>query len=655
MADTLTSDIRTLSGFQVCSENDAKINADVFREYDSARLPRYADMVENDNFYHGEQFTEEQERAIVAFSQSPLSINVTYSIIKQMISLLTSERPTWDVDPVSDADKNVAYLMRELLNATWYISRADRHLEQAIKSALITGVGYTAINPIILDGRFFVDFRYVPYHDVYVSPNARDFLFTDAENIVISKYVSLKQAATILDLSLKEVEEIGVSATEEFDVGSDVTRPRIRYQTSLEGHKSVRIIQRLTLERTKFYVVRPAIGVSAGLMSRRIYFELPESVIRAKASGLVTVDEVEADILAKYISLGRYCQKYYIPITSYNIVPYTSEFNGTPYALSPVDFLRPLQKALNKFVMLAIMNGLLTNGSKVIAPANTIDKDYFEQNWSLPSALIEYQWREGMPSPQIINPPSLPAQFFEMPRMMIQIMEYITGIFGIVQGNPQGAPRTASGLISLQNFGGQKVRSIGRNIEDSLSHAGDIAIQLWQNYAPYNGSIAYRNPDKNDFVSIKYNTINTSGTGSLLVENDLSAGRYHVRCLIRPNYGSEREAKLNILTNLAAQTRSTVLIKPILKLADIPELDEVLRALDEMAQAKATIEQLQGQVKRLSDINNQLQNQIIRKSQQVEISEFRSRLESLRNKLAGAARAELDNLLAQVQPTNGQG
>lgn len=636
MPEYLTSqqkeEIVAATGFRMASDEDIRLNQECYSEYRGARALRYSDQVENENFYHNVMFSEAQRAEIISRGQAPLEINITYSIIKQMISLLTSEDPTWDVDPVGDTNKQYAYTMRDLLYASWYNSRAGRQFSQIAKNTLVSGVGYASVNPS-MRGAFGVQFKHVPYHDVLPSPNIRDFDGNDAENWIISKMLSHQQISEMLSISLDEVKKHADAFKGKAGLEtSEKDEPQVRYMSPIAGHERMRVIQRLSLENTKMYLVRPNSG---GIIGRRVYFNLTEEISRGKANGTLDVQEVTSKVMAKYISIGDYGHKYYLPISGYNIIPFIDEFNDNPYPLGEVDFLMPLQKALNKFIMLALLNATLSNNMKMMAPKGAIDKAVYEDSYAIPGSLIEYEWEQGKPEPKQINPQPFSGAFFEFPKMLISLMEYLTGIFGVVQGNPDGAPRTASGLMSLQNYGGQKVRLLGRNMNDALSAAGDIAIELYQNYAPYNGIISYFDNLENKVKSVSYNQVKSVDGGNLVIDNDLSVGKFRTRCMVRQNYGSERELKANMLANLAAQTGigASALLKPILKLADIPEADEVMESIDEITKANQTISQQDENIKRLTQINQQLENQIMRKSQQVELADFEIQLSKMYNDL----------------------
>lgn len=616
------------------NDSDADINKKVYQEYRTARLPRYKDMVDNDNFYHGVHYDENERNEIIAKGQAPLNINVTYAIVKQIIALLTSESPTWRVTPLGDTDKQYAYLMSQILDGTWYTSRGNRKYTQIVKDASVVGVGYGMANPTF-NKAFGVEIKHLPYHQVYPSQNVREFDFSDAENIILSVILSWKQASQLLGISEEQIEKVtegDVTFAEE-----ERNLRYVRYITPTSTQKRCRVIQRLTLENETVYVIKPKGGTT---QSQKIYFQKDEFLEKLIAKGAIEVKEETRKILVKYISVGSHCQKIKVPIDTYNIVPFIDEFTGNPWCLGTVDFLYGLQRALNKYVLLSLLNATLSNNMKVMAPKGVVNKQEFEDNYSTPGYLLEYDWIEGMPPPKEINPSPMSSEFFAMPKQIISIMEYITGIYGIMQGNPEGAPRTSSGLQSLQNYGGQKVKLLARNMDDALAALGNVTINLYQNYAPYNQTLTYFDERLKEETQVKYNQVKVKD-GNIEIENDLSVGSFHTRVTTQQNFGSERQDKANALMNLASQTKSPALIRPILKLVDIPEADAIADSLDAVQQGQQQIEQLQQQLDRVNQVNTQLQNQILQKSQQMSMTEFDANLKVLYNKIKAEFGAEM--------------
>jgi hypothetical protein len=645
---TNNDDLKLSAGLEEGDDADAKLNRDTFLQYRASRQKWYTDRVENDRFYHQVQYDDGELKDIKSRGQAPIVINITYAIIKQIISFLTSNNPTWWVDPVGDSDKSRTYLFRHLLDATWYNSRGRRQFSQICKEVGITGIGYGMVTPNSTNP-FGVKFSKVAYHNVYVDPYTTEFDFSDADNIIISKLLSKNQAAIFLNITEDEVTEYAAS-DETMAMPSDdpLVSNYPRYILPTSNMKSrVRIIQRLTMEKTRCYVVSP---IKAGVaITRKIYFNIDERMRKLQAQGFITIEEKDLKVLAKYISLGKYCEKYYLPLDGYNITPFIDEFAGNPYALGTLDFLYGLQRALNKFILLTLLNASLSNNMKMLAPKNSINKQMYEDSYAVPGALIEYEVEEGQPEPKQINPQPLPNEFFAFPQMIISMMEYITGIFGVMQGDPEGAPHTASGLISLQNYGGQKVKLLGRNMEEALSVVGDTTIALFQNYAGFNQVIQYFNDSTGQHEQLDYNTIELYDGGRFKINNDLSIGKYKSRVEIRQDYGGERQGKAMVLSQILNVTKNPALIKPILKLADIEETDDLIKEFDQIAKLTQQSGQQQQAMQRLQQVNTQLENQVMQKSQKVELAKFQSNLAQLLTKIDKEYGMKLEREFSGVQ------
>lgn len=639
------------TGYTADKEDFASENKDCFKENRSGRQEWYNDRIDRDNFYHNKMYSDAEETEIMRKGQAPLPINITYAIVKQMISLLTSNDPVWDVSPATEADKQYTYLMKSLMDATWYLSKGGRQLGLISKDMLVTGLGWGMVNPRLVGNNMIAEMKHIPYHHVYPSPDVREIDFTDGDNLVISKMSSYRQLAEVLNKSVEEVKKYADDGEniEAEDEKSPTKYIRYTGPATKDPKRYARIIQRLTMETVDCWEVIPVKDV---VLTRRTYFRLTPQLEQLQKQGRIRVNRVKRKVLAKYLSVGKYGERYYLPIEMYNAVPFVDEFTGNPYPLGEVDFLYGLQRALNKFILLAILNATLANNMRMKAPKGSVNKDEYQRNFAIPGWLMEYDWEPQKPEPEMIDPKPLGNEFLQFPKSLISMMEYITGIFGVVQGNPEGSPRTASGLMSLQNYGGQKIKLIGRNMNDSLTMLGDVAIALFQNYAGYNQTVSYFKDGSPDPITVKYNQLTSQGE-SVVVKDNINESRFKTRVTIHQNYGSERQMKAAMLGNLAAQTRSPALIGPILKLADIPEADKIAAEIDAIKQAQASIEQMQKTIQDLNTRNQELEKQVLEASKQIDLTQFEANLEIILNKfkveLGAGVKVEMAQFKSEVE------
>jgi hypothetical protein len=419
------------------------------------------------------------------------------------------------------------------------------------------------------------------------------------------------------------------------------------------------VCEHLTLEERTIYAVTPK--VENMQISTKIYTDYDEKKGLVK-SGMreweVPTDswDVKSEkkrVLVRRRVLGDYGEEEVLPIDTFNIRPFYFEHRDTPYPLGQESFLIDINRVVDKFVMLSILNAQLQNNMRIVAEEGSIlDEEKWKQGYSIPGSINS--WRrisEETQEPKVVAPLPLGSEFLQFPMGMLKLAEYISGVYSVMQGNPAEAPRTASGLSSLQSYGSMKMKLLGADNEVVLSQLGDVAVQFIQNYAPHNVVFTYR--EGNQFKDIAFNTLESmhDGKGGIAMRNDLSAGKFRVYATIIQDMGSERFMKAKILADLAAQTKSPELIAPILKLADIPEADIIANKLDVEQKLRGQIQQLQQENQRLNQIRMQQENELIRKNRKVADAEYRTNL----NKMIGQAEGDLKLAAGSIPRVEEQG
>jgi len=275
-------------------------------------------------------------------------------------------------------------------------------------------------------------------------------------------------------------------------------------------------------------------------------------------------------------------------------------------------YLYPLQRALNKFIMIAILNGSLLNVTRVMAEENSIvDMNEWKMSASVPNTILRY--RLPMPTskpPQVIEAKPLPEAWLAMPQYLTQMMEYISGIFSTMMGSPQDAPTVFSTVASLQSAGGQKIKRRLQNITAALSQLGKVVASFYQHYAPPGGLLTYVNNEGNsDFIN--YNELVQDGSKvSINPESDLSIGIKDVRFIVSSSSGYEAATEAAMMTTLATQLRVPQLVPLILKRLNIPDVDKIVDQMDSLQQASSVIEQQKDTIDQLNLKTRQMANQI---------------------------------------------
>lgn len=670
------------------SKEIAKINYEVYKDYRDFRSAWFKDAIKYNNFRRGYHFTQEETEDILAQRQAPIPINVTTAICETAEALLTSSDPIIGVMPARVIDENqrkiaqaVAYKYEAALKSTWYNSMGGYNYDRVVQDYNNVGRGLMYIVPKFQHNEFFVDMKHLSFRDFFPDPNSRDVHYKDSENMIISYITGKSQAFRIAKMYDPELE--WKTFDEEFASGVNIDD----YDSQESGKyvikgknkdKRVRIIFRTSLEEQTINYVIPiqqAESVEQYDQSINLYlqyqgqnwFEVPDEITQYVKNGLLELQQKKGIFLHEYISIGDYGLKKAYPIDSYNIVPFVYDHDENPYPLGRVHYIYPLQRALNKCLMISILNASLSNNLKWVAEDKTIvNMENWTNNAAVPGSFLF--WRrldEKSLPPQPIQPVPLSDVFLQFPRYLQYTMEYISGITGVLMGSAdEKTPDVFRTVAAMQNAGGERIKRRLRNLDASLSVVGDVIAKFYKEYAPMNGETTWiegvnkvkaemynqLKPDPNDPTKI-----------GVIPETDLGVGFRSLRFISTSNQGYENANMAQMLTLLATQLSVPEIVPVILKKLNIPETEEILESMDIKKQAEMTIGRLQERIAQLEGVSQKQANEIEQKSKELSVSEFNTKLvrtlEGFKTKFKDDlnSRKELDSLLEAFNPTNKSG
>lgn len=141
------------------------------------------------DFYHNDQLTAEETRALEESGMPTFTINRITPVIEMMKYFTTSKTPRWQAVAAEGSDTDIAAVHSDIAEYCWHLSNGDSLYAHIIQDSLIKGIGYFQIdvNPDADRGMGEVEYKRIEPNDVYVDPMARDFLFRDASYIIIKK------------------------------------------------------------------------------------------------------------------------------------------------------------------------------------------------------------------------------------------------------------------------------------------------------------------------------------------------------------------------------------------------------------------------------------------------------------------------------------
>lgn len=609
----------------------AKENFKVFKTNAASRAMWERDAIKFEKFRYGTHFSQAEEEQILAFRQAPLPISYTTAICDTAEAYMLSSKPVIKVAPLinpfndnyTEISKKVAEIYTFLLQKSWYDSLGTLQYDRVIRDSSNVGHGLFYVVPRNEYGEFNVDIKHISWKYFYPDSNVKDPFYRGMDNCVVAMEISIEQG-------YKYVRSMGVDVTyekykEDWVKGSNrgSTEPITdRYGYNKRNNK-ILFITRSVLEEESVYIAVPKndeVNTENSEMNYRVYMKDSPEFIRLAKEGKITWRESKRFYLTEYISIGSKGFKNVYPITQHNIIPLVYDHRDNPYPTGRVWYLYPLQRAINKFVMVAVLNGSLTNSLRVLTEKNSVvDKQNWMNNFATPGAMLE--WQNMTPGvskpPMVIEGRPLSDAWLQFPKYLAYIMEYVSGIFGTMMGDSSQSPDVFSTVASLQSAGGIKIKRRQAQSDAALSIVGEVTAEFYKEYAPPNGYSTTIDDNGDQQPAVVYNRLRKSRSSDSEVEidpnTDLSKGFHKVRFTTQSSNGFEAGTEAALLTNLATQLKVPELLPLILKRINIADVDKVMAKIDTISQQNSTIQQMAQQIKDLESNSKLLANQVQQK------------------------------------------
>lgn len=613
----------------------ANINFAEFRNYQTHRFSWATNAKRMEQAAYARQYSPSEERMMLAFRQAPLAISISTAIMESANAAMTSINPTVAVSPIvhpfdpirSQHSQSVAQIYNHALKKDWYDSLGSLQFDKGIVDLNNVGHGFQYVVPRFENGKFTTSVEHLPWRYTFVDPASKDPLYRDADNIIYAMPMSCKAAFKYVksiepDMTYEEFEDEFVKSGEmSLFEAEDYSYTRGKSNTK----EQVIFIMRMSIEDEVSYKLVPgdkseAKGRSLGEFRHVTASEYKGSEYEALVeAGILKKIPERKMFLTEHISVGCKGFKRTLPIDEHSIIPMVYDAPGRPYPYGRMWYIYPLQRALNKLVMNTLLNSSILNNVKVIAEENQIIN---ESQWTTASSMpgVILKWRNTMPGvskpPTVVNPTPLSDGFLVMPQFMIKMMEYVSGIHSLQQGDAQGAPNVFSTVAALNSAASQKVKRRMNHMENSLSTIGRIMGKYYREYAPLNGYVMKTN-DKKEQVPLIYNEIDIArqkaGENFKIVVKpgtDLSDGFDDVRFTVEGSSGTEAATEASMLSNIIQTTGKTSLLPELLKRLNISDVNELIAKVEAEDDLSGQVAQLQKMTQDLEKKNNIAENQL---------------------------------------------
>ena len=321
---------------------------------------------------------------------------------------------------------------------------------------------------------------------------------------------------------------------------------------------------------------------------------------------------------------NRVIEQNIIPCDEYPLVPFTMSIGNRPDKIYGImHYIKDIVKALNKFWSLLIFDMQTSAHRKVLYPKGSIvDPSKAEKEWSKPSAFIEYVPNPDLPNggaPTITDGSQLNPAIERILGLLQNLLEYITGISSVVQGQPTAAtPDSFGGIQTMQSFGTQRIKLYSRWLEDAMERFTYVYVSYLQAYAPKDKVLTYLD-DNGDQREVQL----------LETSEDF---KFKVRVNMTSALPTARAMAAQLLGVLGGQTKDPhvqqLLTQYMIDYLDLPESQKIREEVDAVKNLSSQIEQMQGQLDDLQSQNKQLQQQIFQKNLEVDYAKQKAELKA---------------------------
>jgi len=622
----------------------AKEIKDLYRRWDDARSDWDTAAREDIDFYLGNHFTGSEVEELQSRNQSSVPMDRLYSAIEQFKAIITSKPPKFSVVGREDSDNKMANVWKTLLEYIWDISDGDEAFKQAVHDYTITGLGYFYV---YLDkeadfGRGEVKFTSINPFRVVVDPNARKRYFDDATGMMVSTIFTRSQLVDLYPQLMEPVEEgsdkVLIDMIE--NDSDDEDYPTSTNKTTIDSFtpdnikdrdefqvEKYRLIESYSKIKVPYYRVMDLRTEQEQVLSQEefaLFMEQQEVIEARERNELDFVEVLQTRIKLTCIVGQIVLYEHILDTDIYPIVPVPNIWTNTPYPMSDVRKNKPFQRFLNKVVSLITSHAQASSGLKLLIPQGSVhDVEELEKDWANPNATIEYDPSFG--EPHFPAPQPLANSIMQLPQLIERYIDLNMGIFEMMQGNTEAAPRTSSATMMMEDFGQRRSKSKLRDIEGSLKRCGKVVYNLAKSHYTFQKKVRIVQPN-NDITEFMINKrMYDDKTQSIMgIENEVGLGQFDIRVIGNSTMPSNKWGEWQIY--MEAYQAGLIDRNEALKKTEIFDKEGVLQRTDEINKLQSYVQQLEEQLKNTQGDLQTAHRESISARKRTEVEKFKSGL-----------------------------
>jgi hypothetical protein len=645
----------------------AKEIGELYDRWSNAREDWDVAAREDIDFYLGNHFSADEMDELSSRNQSAVPMDRLYSAIEQFKAIITSKPPKFSAIAREDSDAKLANVWKVILEYIWDISDGDEQFKQAVHDYAVTGLGYfyAYIDKEDDYGRGEIKFRHLNPFKVYVDPNSRDKYFQDASGILVSNIMSKMQlldAYPELGQPIEEgedkliIDSIETVSEEDYpDNGNKRTMasftPDVVKDYDYQGSsQKYRLIEHYSKTKVPYYRLLDRRNNQEKIIPQEQFQALQQDnqFLKSVDEGFIDFVEVQQTRIRQTCSVGQIVLYDLVLDTDiYPIVPLPNIWTNTPYPMSDVRKNKDFQRFLNKVVSLITSHAQASSGLKLLIPQGSVqDIEELERDWANPNATLEYDASFG--EPHFPSPQPLSSSIMQLPSLIEKYIDLNMGIFEMMQGNAEVAPRTSSATMMMEDFGQRRSKSKLRDVEGSLKRIGKVVYNLAKSHYNFQKTfrIAQPNNDINEYT-VNKRLYDDKSKELQTIENDVSVGQFDIRVIGNSTMPSNKWGEWEIYM----QAYQSGLIDKVeaLKKTDIFDKEGVLSRTDQVQQLQQALGQAQQQIKKVSGDLQTAHRESIQARKRTEVEKFKTELSKNTNEVKANTKLSMDRLKDAVK------
>ena len=431
------------------SKEAGKVWTNISRYETAMSLAWQKECLQNRSFYEGYQYTPEEEEVLAGRGQYNIVINKIRKAIKGMSGLVSASIPKYKLTPRGSEDEVRAVVGNKLLDYIWDNSNGLYTYRDIVKTALVDNIAYFHV---LVDRKGILKFVKLGYDDVMVDPLSKCPMFSDAEMIIIRKYVPIERVEHLFGIKLDK----------------EIPTGMFEMNTIKASNKQQEFLMKVYDSYNRFV---------------NVY----ECYKKEYTTGSQTPKIVKETILG-YSHIYR--EELPDGIEDFPIIPVYVEGHDNPYKRGEVHYLKEMQRFMNKVYGVTVLNAQILSQPKIFVNERSVprgDMARFKEDYNKPGS-INMLAGDSEP-PVVIQGQPLNNAFFTLYQDIKQEFEMATLPKELLGYNNEGKNQQNSSVLDMKESTLDSMQDFLSIIEQSCTQLGRVCLQYAQGYLSKNTMI----------------------------------------------------------------------------------------------------------------------------------------------------------------------